>query len=53
MSATRENLIGKLVNEYMNNLLDNPEVVRSALEVYFGEFDNETLHNTLSGFMEG
>ena len=52
MSAVRENLIGALVEEYMNNLLDNPEVVRSALEVYFDGFDNETLHNTLNGFME-
>ena len=46
----RYELIQAVVDEYMDNLLDNPEVVRTALEVYFEQFNNDMITQTLNGF---
>ena len=52
MSNKKEDLIGKVVDEYMNNILDNPEVVRMALECYFKQFTTTVLVEILAGFGE-
>lgn len=46
----RANLVHEVVEQYMNSLLDNPEVVRSALECYFEGFNNDELQSVLNGF---
>ena len=49
---SRGELLSKLVDVYMDNLLDNPEVVREALTYYLDGFNNEVLEKTLAGFGE-
>lgn len=48
---TRDELIFAVVEEYMQDLLNNPEVVRTALEAYFEQRENAELKNLLNGFM--
>lgn len=46
----RIDLVHEVVENYMQSLLDNPEVVRSALECYFEGFNNDELQRVLNGF---
>lgn len=46
--TNRADLVHEVVEQYMDSMLDNPDVIRTALEYYFESFNNDELQRELS-----